>query len=515
MSETTMEQPRIRTYGNISDTKITGIMGLSLAATAVAGVGAVGALLVLWFSQQLWLTGLLLALTVPGTWLLHSKDRNARSKAEKMVAKRMFRKAQKKSQTRYLAGPSSQVPDGSFRAPGLLAATEMMESRTSFGEPFAMLWSPRTQTGAVFMGTSSAGLGLRDQERVDQMVDAWSAFQRDAGSVASLVQVAVTTQSTADPGERLRDAVEVAHAEAGATEETSPFAHQVIRDVVDELSSWTPRLDQWITLTFSARESTDGSLPARSAEELLEEVGGILPGFCDLASVSGGSAVSMLQAHDVIDPTHVAFNPDAAADVERARLTAAGTGLSWEDVGPTWAQVRDNPMCYAHSGAVSKSWQMFRPPAGTFRESGLNALLEPDDRFLQKRVTVFYRPGDPETSASEVNARIINAEFAANQKDRRATASDQLAVAKARQAAKEQALGAAMVRFSILVTVTVAGVAELAKAEGAIRQKASQGIQLRLRGCDYNDDAAFAMGLGLGIVPDKAATLSDAMRRAL
>ena len=89
MSETTMEQPRIRTYGNISDTKITGIMGLSLAATAVAGVGAVGALLVLWFSQQLWLTGLLLALTVPATWLLHSKDRNARSKAEKMVAKRM------------------------------------------------------------------------------------------------------------------------------------------------------------------------------------------------------------------------------------------------------------------------------------------------------------------------------------------------------------------------------------------------------------------------------------------
>ncbi|WP_277552185.1 hypothetical protein, partial [Kocuria oceani] len=72
------------------------------------------------------------------------------------------------------------------------------------------------------------------------------------------------------------------------------------------------------------------------------------------------------------------------------------------------------------------------------------------------------------------------------------------------------------VRFSILVTATVGSAGqELAKAEAAIRQKAAQGIQLRLRGCDHNDDAAFAMGLGLGIVPDKAATLSDAMRRAL
>ncbi|NVC25150.1 hypothetical protein E7Z53_17140 [Kocuria salina] len=517
MSEMVVDSTsRVRSYGNITDTKVTGIMGLSLAATAVAGAGAIGALLVLWFGQLLWLAVLLLVLTVPATWYLQSKDRNERSRAEKRLAQTMFRKAQKKGHTRYVAGPASQVPDGSFRAPGLLAATEMLEGHTTFGQPFAMLWAPRTQTGAVFIGTSSTGIGLRDQESVDQMVDAWSEFQREAGSVPSLVQVSVTTQSTADPGERLRDAVEVARSVAGAEADGSTFAREVIGDVVDELSSWTPRLDQWITLTFSARESTDGAVPARTAPELMEEIGGVLPGFCELATVSGAGAVSLLQVADVTDSTHVAFNPSAAADVERARLTAAGTGLSWEEVGPTSAEVLAKPMCYAHSGAVSKSWQMFGAPSGVFREWGLRALLEPDDRFMQKRVTVFYRPADPQSSVREVNARIVNAEFAANQKNRRVSAAEQLAVAKAKQAAQEQARGAAMVRFSILVTATVGSAGqELAKAEAAIRQKAAQGIQLRLRGCDHNDDAAFAMGLGLGIVPDKAATLSDAMRRAL
>ncbi|MFC4902720.1 hypothetical protein ACFP5Z_03695 [Kocuria oceani] len=82
MSETVMEStPRVRSYGNITDTKVTGIMGLSLAATAVAGAGAIGALLVLWFGQMLWLAVLLLVLTVPATWYLQSKDRNERSRA--------------------------------------------------------------------------------------------------------------------------------------------------------------------------------------------------------------------------------------------------------------------------------------------------------------------------------------------------------------------------------------------------------------------------------------------------
>lgn len=122
----------------------------------------------------------------------------------------------------------------------MLADTELIDAQTSFGQPFVMLWNASTETGSVFMGTSSAGVGLRDQGDVDLLVDAWSAFQRDAGSVAALVQVSVTTQTTADPGERLRDAVDVAQQEAGAAERQGGFSAGVMDEVVNDLSQWTP-----------------------------------------------------------------------------------------------------------------------------------------------------------------------------------------------------------------------------------------------------------------------------------
>lgn len=434
---------------------------------------------------------------------------------EKMLAKRRNKKGRAKGHHRYVAGPASQLPGGSYPAPGLLARTELVEAQTSFGSPFVMLWDPAAQTGSVFMGTSSAGVGLRDHGNVDLLVDAWSAFQRDAGSVAGLVQVSVTTQTTADPGERLRDAVDISQEEAGAGDKRGGFSAGVIDEVVSDLSQWTPRVEQWITLTFSARGNSDG-LPKRSVGELAQEIGSIIPGFSDLASRSGGGAIQMLSAIDIIDSTHVAYNPTAAAAVERARLSREGTGLMWEEVGPTFAEKRSVPVPHwAHGDAVSKSWQMFRPPSGTFRETGLSSLLGPDDKFLQKRVTVFYRPADPEASQREVHSNITNAEFAMNQKGNKPSASQKLAVAKANQAAEEQAVGAAMVRFSLMVTITVTSADELPRAETAIRQRASQGIQLRIRDCLENDDAAFAMNLGLGIVPSTAATLPGFIRRSL
>lgn len=503
-----------RTYGNISTLEVPGVLGLSMAGTVMGGIGAGVAMILLWAAGAVIPAIVVLALTVPAVWLVHSKDRDGRSRLEKSIAMRLHRRSKKNGHDRYVAGPASQIPGGSYRAPGLLASTELMEARTSFGDPFVMVWNPATQTGSVLMGTSSAGTGLRDQQEVDLLVDAWSAFQRDAGSVASLVQVSVTTQTTADPGERLRDAVSIAQRQTGGNT-TSDYSAGVMDEVVSDLSRWTPRVEQWITMTFSARETSDGSVPQRDAEELAREIGSLIPGFADLAGRSGGGAVQFLNSVDVTDSTHVAYNPLAAAAVERARL-AEGTGLSWEEVGPTFAQQETSPLSHwSHAGAVSKSWQMFRPPNGTFRESGLGALLGPDDEFMQKRVTVFYRPSDPETSQREVNSRITNAEFAMNQKNHKISAGERLAVRKAHQAAEEQTVGAAMVRFALIVTVTVESAADLPKAAASIRQRASQGIQIRLRDCLANDDAAFAMNLGLGIVPARAATIAESIRRAL
>ena len=88
--------------------------------------------------------------------------------------------------------------------------------------------------------------------------------------------------------------------------------------------------------------------------------------------------------------------------------------------------------------------------------------------MLQKRVTVFYRPQSPDKSAIQVQQSLTNAQFAANQKNRRPTSSQIIALEKARKAEREQAEGASLVRFSIVVTATVEAVEQLPRVAATL-----------------------------------------------
>ena len=70
-------------------------------------------------------------------------------------------------------------------------------------------------------------------------------------------------------------------------------------------------------------------------------------------------------------------------------------------------------------------------------------------------------------------------------------------------------------RFAIGITATVHTPEQLPQVEASIMRNASSGIQMRVRGCDYNDDAAFAFNLGLGLIPENVATISASVRKAL
>lgn len=507
------EQQTVRQYGNIAEEKTAGLLGYSMASTVIFGIGAVGVFISIQLSQ-IWVGVGIAVVAVIAALALGSKDLAGRSKPERWVAKRMFSKAEKNSQTTYKAGPASQIPDGSFRAPGLLAATKPVNFRDLYNNEGVMLWHPKLKTGTVFFIANSSGLGLLDQDRVDRLVASWAAFQRDAGSNAEVLQVSVTTQSTTDPGERLPDAVAVARQQAG-DREVPPFAREIIDSVVEDLNRNVPKLEQWVSMTFSAKANDRSGIPERTVEDLIADVKSLLPGFMEELENSGAGSVSLMRASDLTDQTYIAFNPLAAAAVERARLTSEGTGLGWHEVGPSSHKTIGFPPRYEHSGVVSKSWQMFRPPAGTFRESALVHLLGPDSAMLQKRVTVFYRPQAPELSAEQVQQALTNAQFATNQKGRKPTSAQIIALEKARKAEREQAEGAALVRFAIGITATVESPEHLPRVGAIIKRNASQGIQLRLRECDYNDDAAFAFNLGLGLVPADVATIPADIRKAL
>lgn len=501
-------------YGNITEPSHPGFLGLGMGATAMAVAGVLLGGICL-FLGQVWIAAGFLAAGLVGAFWLSMGKKHGRSTLEKAINKRGYRKAVRKGTTAYLSGPASDIPDGSFRAPGLLAGTVPMSGVDSFGHPFGMLWNPRKQTGTVFFACAGEGVGLLDQGSIDSLVDGWAGYLQHAGSSADLLQLSVTTQTTRDAGERLPAAVAAGRAKVIDPDGVPFFARATVDEIVAMVNAGVPRVEQHIAATFSAGEIAGEGIVTRTADDMLADLGTLLPGTIEFLQETGAGTVSRLQIQDITDYAFVAYNPDRALMVERARLTTEGTGLSWYEVGPQAARALTDR--YAHGGYVSRSLQMWKPPAGVFHDNSLAALLGPDGVADQKRVTILYRPLGPEESAARIQTAVKNKMFEINQKGHMAEAAQKLALQKVSKAAGEQAAGAALVRFSILATVTVPdGDPELLKrAEAAVRRACSQGVQLSLRPADHSQDSAHAIGLGLGLVPAQHAALSQSLREAL
>lgn len=499
------------TYGNISTPKHPGFLGVGAAASGAAFAGAMLGLASM-FLGQLWISIAFFILGVLAAVILSMAKRRGRSRVERAVAGHMFKKAVKQGSTTYVSGPASSLPDGSFRAPGLLAGTRMMESHDHFGRRFALLWDPRELTGTIFFGAEGIGAGLLDQSSIDSLVDGWASYLRDTGSSVDLLQVAVTTQTTRDQGQRLPSAVE-ANRNASRLGEVPEFASSTVDEIVTEINNGVPRIEQRIMATFSAAELKEEGTKPRTADELATDISAFLPSIVEQLALSGAGTVTLLVPEDIIDQVHVAYNPDTALAVELARLSGQGTGLRWEEVGPAYANAQRDR--YIHGSGVSRTFQVWRPPSGVFRENSLTAILSPDRVSEQKRVTILYRPMSPETSSHRVQTAVRNAEFEVNQKGKRPTQEQLLALQKARVAEREQAEGAAVMRFAIMITVTVDDEEKLARAGAAVKRACSTGVQLQIRASDGNEDAAFGIALGMGIVPARHATLSMSLREAL
>lgn len=500
-------------YGNVQEPRYARTMGLSLASVALVIGGAVATFfLMMFFAVPIYYAAIALLVGVGGAWFLETGRKQGRTRLERAVGKRMFRKANKQGATTYLSGPTSKMPDGSHRAPGLLASTEMFEGTDHLGRPFAFVWDRVKRTGTVFFTAASSGLALQDQETIDFLVSGWGGYLYQAGTLASLEQVTVTVTSMRDTGERLPSAVEEHRSRVNA-DAVPTFAREAVNEIVNDVNAGIGRIDARIAVTFSAAANPDEGLDPRSREDLMSEVMVHLPAMIEQLELSGGGVVSYLAAQDMVDTVYVAYNPEAAVAVERARLSGVGTGLTWQEVGPVYAASKVDR--YEHGEGISQSFQVWRAPAGVFRESSLMALLSPDEISEQKRVTIMYRPFTAEQSQRRVATAVTDAEYETSQKGRRASGNQIAAATRVRQTEREISHGASLVRFSFVITVTVMNPADLRRVPAMVRNAAQTGVQLSVRPSTGNEDAAFAIGLGLGVVPAKWATLSPQLRQAL
>jgi len=128
-------------------------------------------------------------------------------------------------------------------------------------------------------------------------------------------------------------------------------------------------------------------------------------------------------------------------------------------------------------------------------------------------VTLLYRPVDAAKAAAIVEADLRAAEFRMTASNKPA-ARDSLAVRAAAATAAEEASGAGLVQFGMLVTATVLDASQEADARAAI-DNLSATARLRIRVVHGSQDSAFAAALPLGLVLPKHLGVPGEVREQL
>lgn len=422
-----------------------------------------------------------------------------RYKWQEKKMRKLFNKAKAEGKLKYRPGPSGNTPDGGYKLPGLLAQMENHQYIDSFHNPYGMLWDPERKLGTVFMSVAAPGLQLLDQRFIDRMVAQWAAFQREAGTSANIVQVAASVVSTKDTGTRLPLAVAKHRATAGDAE--IPVAAREVMDEVLELENQQlPRVEHTVALTFSGRAVAAEGLAARGKEELAEEISTVINSFMVTLRDAAAGTVRLMDSQAITDSFYAAYNPGQSHQIDIARMADGGTNLRWEEAGPTYADA-ENKDYYEHSDYYTKSFQMWKPPSSLFFEDSLRPLLAPDFNLEKKRVTIIYRPMSSDKSHHLALETVNDAVYEANQKGNKGGSVSASMVAKARQTETEMAHGATLVPFTMLVSATTDDVRKFPRISADIRRYGSTGVNLGIREATYTHDAAFALGLGAGLIP--------------
>jgi len=538
MTTTTMTGPVApATYGNWRRPSSPGLPRLGMLGTAAA----LGSLVLIMFVQIL--AGLLAAascLVLVGVGLapLVWRNRADRNGWQVLLAKAAWRIGRHRRQHLYTSSLIGPVSFGAARLPGLLASSRLLSAVTAHGEQFALIHLPATKHFAVVIRVDPEGSQLVDVETVDEWVASWGGWLAKLGHEANLEACSVTVETAPDPGSRL-----AAEVDAMLAGDAPALSRAMLTEAAASYPHGSAAVTAYVTLTFSARRvahtesegmiGTGGgngspSSPAkrapsiRTAEQMAAQIGRRLPLLLHQLRSAGAGTGAAMTAAEIAEMVRVAYDPAAATLLDRARAQQAqGLGphdspaplVAWEDAGPvaqveSWDHLR-------HDSGASITWQMVDVPHGAVQSRVLEQLLEADEHLARKRVTLIYRPHDPASAARVADADVRTAVGRASLSQGEVKAGETLALAKARQSASEQASGAGLTRFSMLVTATVLDPhhdpGKLAQAAEVIDQL-GPACQLRLRRCYFGQAAAFTAALGVGVVLPKHVAVPEVVR---
>lgn len=494
MSATTTNQTGTagpRTYGNWTRPKSPGLLGLGAIGTVVLFVG-IGITIIVSVVSGL-LGGFVVAMVTLGFLLLIAlRDKHGQSTLARTTTRVGWSSTRARRKNIYRSGPLGRADWGTTQLPGLAAASRLTEWRDSYQRPFAMIHVPSTSDFTIVIGSEPDGSSLVDKEQVDVWVAEWGMWLANVADEPGLEAVSVTIETAPDTGLKLQRMIQ-----NGLVEDAPEFSKRLLNDIQNTYPSGAAVVRAYIALTFNAASRSGGR--KRTPDEMGRELASRIPGLTQALSATGAGAVHPLNAQELCEVIRIAYDPAAAVLIDEANAAGEPPELYWPEVGPTAAQATWDS--YRHDSATSVTWMMSTAPRGNVPSSILARLLAPHRDIARKRVTLLYRPIDAARAAAIVEADVRAASFNLSASDRPSARSVQSTRAAFATAA-EEASGAGLVNFGMLVTATVTDRAREADARAAIDNLTAI-ARLRVRVVHGSQDSAFAAALPLGLVLPK------------
>lgn len=498
-----VESRGVRTYGNWRRPTSAGILGLGSVGTGLLLGGLIVVVLVVMVSGiiQGAVVGAVLACLLAAVL---ARDVHGRNLLSRTGARGAWWYGRSRGAHLYRSGPLGRAEWGTFQLPGLAAPVRLSEHLDSYLRPFALLYTPATSSYSVVIATEPDGAALVDTEQVDAWVADWGHWLANLGDEPAVEAASVTIETAPDTGTRLRREV------ASNLDENAPaFAQAMLREVVAAYPQGSSTVKAYVSITFAAAARAGGH--RRDADEMARELAARLPGLTASLQATGAGAARPVSAQELCEVIRTAYDPAAAVLIDEAHGNGEVAEMSWSDVGPSAAQASWGG--YRHDSAFSITWGMSQAPRGSVQSGVLARLLAPHRDIARKRVTLLYRPVDAARAAAIVEADLRAAEFRATASSKPA-ARDTLAVRAAAATANEEASGAGLVQFGMLITATVTDVERQADAVAAVDNLAAT-ARLRIRPVYGSQDSAFAAALPLGLVLPKHIKVPVELRERL
>ncbi|MGP6175493.1 SCO6880 family protein [Corynebacterium sp. A21] len=475
----------VPTYSLGQPSMRTGLGGLSMKTTAVIGAGFF-LMLMLMLAGQMLLAFLVVLPITAALAVLVTLTINGRSLAQNLQMGWDTRRRRQRGEDYYLSGPSSRIPGGRGRWPGILARTEAHTSYDATGHEFVTIVDRPSRKATVLLDCQLSGQTAMTQDDRNRLTSSWDHWMRQLSMTGDIDHTAFVVATRPSSGELLAKEV------ASTVHEDAPLVARIIQqEAAQVLRGGLSEIDAHLAITFKIHSS--------GADDLgfLDAISTRLPALYESLSWCGIQSAPMTE-DELVARVHGMVNPAAEPEFEELMVEGTAHGLAWEDSGPAVSWVDKD--VWHHDGVSSVTWEMADAPRSTFQDTLLAPLLMPHERIPRKRVAIIYRPFDSGSGSSRVEAEHQDALVGVNSSKKITSAKAEMRLEHTDAARRAQGGGAQLGKTSLFVTATIAEPGELRRLREDVRQQAAQ-CNLRLRSMKHQPDTGFMVTAGLGQTP--------------